>query len=68
MRFADDPVKEDYSLRYTPSAFRKWRPWRLWITAVARTPGAVPRWSGAGDELAATAATVAAYQHTLDTH
>lgn len=34
MRLADDPAKEDYSLRYTPSAFRQWRPWQVWITAI----------------------------------
>jgi purine-cytosine permease-like protein len=34
MRLADDPVKEDYSLRYAPSAFRQWRPWQVWITAI----------------------------------
>jgi len=34
MRLADDPAKEDYSRRYTPSAFRQWRPWQVWITAI----------------------------------
>lgn len=34
MRLADDPAKEDYSLRYTPSAFRQWKPWQVWITAI----------------------------------
>ena len=34
MRLADDPAKEDYSLRYTPSAFRQWRPWQVAITAI----------------------------------
>jgi purine-cytosine permease-like protein len=34
MRLADDPAKEDYSLRYAPSAFRRWRPWQVWITAI----------------------------------
>jgi purine-cytosine permease-like protein len=34
MRLADDPAKEDYSLRYTPSEFRQWRPRQVWITAI----------------------------------
>jgi purine-cytosine permease-like protein len=34
MRLADDPAKEDYSLRYTPSEFRQWRPWQVFITAI----------------------------------
>lgn len=34
MKLADDPAKEDYSLRYTPSEFRRWRPWQVWITAI----------------------------------
>lgn len=34
MRLADDPAKEDYSLRYTPSEFRQWRPWQVFLTAI----------------------------------
>jgi purine-cytosine permease-like protein len=34
MRLANDPAKEDYSLRYTPSEFRQWRPWQVFITAI----------------------------------
>ncbi len=34
MKLANDPAKEDYSLRYTPSTFRKWHPWQVWITAI----------------------------------
>ncbi len=34
MKLANDPAKEDYSLRYTPTAFRKWHPWQVWITAI----------------------------------
>jgi purine-cytosine permease-like protein len=34
MRFADDPSKEDYSLRYAPAQFRQWKPWQVWLTAI----------------------------------
>lgn len=34
MRLADDPSKEDYSLRYAPAEFRRWKPWQVLITAI----------------------------------
>lgn len=34
MRFADDPAKEDYSLRYAPKAFRTWKPWQVYVAAI----------------------------------
>lgn len=34
MKLANDPLKEDYALRYTPSAFRRWSSWQVWMTAI----------------------------------
>jgi purine-cytosine permease-like protein len=34
MRPADNPAMEDYSLRYTPSAFRSWSPWLVFLSCL----------------------------------
>jgi purine-cytosine permease-like protein len=35
MDLADNPQMEDYSLRYTPSAFRTWSPWMVFLSCLA---------------------------------
>jgi purine-cytosine permease-like protein len=34
MDLADNPEMEDYSLRYTPSAFRTWSPWMVFLSCL----------------------------------
>ncbi|GAA4658104.1 histidine kinase [Amycolatopsis dongchuanensis] len=34
MGLADNPQMEDYSLRYTPAAFRKWSPWMVFLSCL----------------------------------
>lgn len=34
MGFTDNPKMEDYSLRYTPGAFRKWSPWMVFLSCL----------------------------------
>ncbi|WP_026197452.1 purine-cytosine permease family protein [Sciscionella marina] len=34
MGLADNPQLEDYSLRYTPAAFRKWSPWMVFLSCL----------------------------------
>ncbi len=34
MGLADNPEMEDYSLRYTPAAFRKWSPWMVFLSCL----------------------------------
>ncbi|HEX3789585.1 MAG TPA: histidine kinase [Pseudonocardiaceae bacterium] len=34
MDLADNPQMEDYSLRYTPSAFRTWSPWMVFLSCL----------------------------------
>jgi purine-cytosine permease-like protein len=35
MDLAENPQMEDYSLRYTPAAFRKWSPWMVFLSCMA---------------------------------
>jgi purine-cytosine permease-like protein len=35
MGLADNPRLEDYSLRYTPSEFRTWSPWMIFLSCLA---------------------------------
>src|SRR5436309_1431627 len=32
--FSHEPAKEDYSLRYAPPEFRRWAPWKVYVTAI----------------------------------
>jgi len=34
VKVADNPQMEDYSLRYTPSAFRTWSPWMVFLSCL----------------------------------
>ncbi|MDT7664451.1 MAG: hypothetical protein QOD04_4007 [Pseudonocardiales bacterium] len=34
MALADNPQLEDYSLRYTPSEFRTWSPWMIFLSCL----------------------------------
>jgi purine-cytosine permease-like protein len=34
MKVAENPQMEDYSLRYTPSAFRTWSPWTVFLSCL----------------------------------
>ncbi|WAL64350.1 histidine kinase [Amycolatopsis cynarae] len=34
MGLADNPRMEDYSLRYTPAAFRQWSPWMVFLSCL----------------------------------
>ncbi|HEX3784755.1 MAG TPA: histidine kinase [Pseudonocardiaceae bacterium] len=34
MDLAENPQMEDYSLRYTPAAFRKWSPWMVFLSCL----------------------------------
>ncbi len=34
MKLAEKPQMEDYSLRYTPEAFRTWSPWMVFLTCL----------------------------------
>ncbi|WP_024802583.1 cytosine permease [Nocardia sp. BMG51109] len=34
MGFTDNPKMEDYSLRYTPAAFRRWSPWMVFLSCL----------------------------------
>ncbi|MEW1861926.1 hypothetical protein AB0399_16390 [Streptomyces sp. NPDC088194] len=34
MGLADNPEMEDYSLRFTPAAFRKWSPWMVFLSCL----------------------------------
>lgn len=34
MDLAENPQMEDYSLRYTPSAFRTWSPWMVFLSCL----------------------------------
>ncbi|MCF8567318.1 hypothetical protein LLE49_21590 [Alicyclobacillus tolerans] len=33
-RLVNNPVLEDYSLRYAPSSFRKWSPWAVYLSGI----------------------------------
>ena len=44
---ADDPTREDFSLRYAPAWFRAWNPSKVALTALGAL-SAMPLWSESG--------------------